>query len=275
MRFAVTIISPPTNRHAEATREVAESIHFGLMALGHDSILSTRTDNPDRRHVILSGNLLPGYSRPLAPDSILYNLEQVSPDSPWFPPAMLDLFRQYQVWDYSRRNIEALAHLGIGGVRHLPIGYVPQLTRIRPLPDEIDVFFYGSINDRRHRVLSALQARGVKVHAGFGIYGPQRDLLIARSRIILNMHFYEAKVFEAVRVSYLLANRRFVVSERGGDASEEADWTGGVAFGDYNQLADVCVNYLRHPEERQRIADAGHNLMLRRDMCAYLRPLIE
>jgi hypothetical protein len=271
LRFAVSIISPPGYLHSEATREAAEAIHYGLLALGYDSILTSQTDCQDRRHILLCPNLLPHYPLPITHDSILYNLDQVSPDSPWFQPRLFELFRQYRVWDYSQRNIEELARAGIQGVRHLPLGYVPQLTRIARVEEDIDVLFYGCLNARRLQVVTALRDSGLKIAVVFGVYGPERDCLIARSKIVLNMHFYEAKVFEAVRVSYLLANRRFVVSERGSEAGEESAFSSGLVFADYDGLANACVEYLARPEERQRIAQAGFEIMLGRDMKQYLK----
>jgi hypothetical protein len=49
MPFAVTIVSPPNYPHTEAVREVAESIYYGLVSLGHDTILTARTACPGRR----------------------------------------------------------------------------------------------------------------------------------------------------------------------------------------------------------------------------------
>ena len=40
----------------------------------------------------------------------------------------------------------------------------------------------------------------------FGDYGEVRDRWIARSRVVLNIHFYDIKVAEQVRLSYLLNN---------------------------------------------------------------------
>jgi hypothetical protein len=41
----------------------------------------------------------------------------------------------------------------------MPVGYVPELERIRPAPaEDIDVLFFGSVNDRRQRVLDQLRA---------------------------------------------------------------------------------------------------------------------
>jgi hypothetical protein len=275
MRFAVTIVSPPNYPHTEATREVAESIYHGLVALGHDAILTARTDCSGRRHIVLCPHLLPHVQTPLAAGSILYNLEQIGPGGAGMQPRLLDLFRRHPVWDYSRRNIEELSRLGIRDVRHLPIGYVPQLSRIPRDEEDIDVLFYGSLNDRRQAILSPLRMRGVKVEAAFGVYGSQRDRLIARAKIVLNLHYYESKVFEVARVSYLLANERFVVCERGCDAAEDAEFAQGVVFADYGDLVEACVAYLGRPDERQRIAQAGFELMVRGDMGAYLQQVLD
>jgi hypothetical protein len=275
MHFAVTMVSPPNYPHTEATREVAESIYYGLVALGHDTILTARTDCPGRRHIVLCPHLLPHVHTPLAAGSILYNLEQIAPGAAGLHPRLLEFYRHHPLWDYSQRNIEELARLGVHPVRHLPIGYVPQLSRISRDEEDIDVLFYGSLNDRRQAILQALRSRGVKAEAAFGVYGSQRDTLIARAKIVLNLHYYESKVFEVVRVSYLLANGRFVVSERGCVPAEEAEFAQGVVFADYGDLVNACVAYLGRPDERQRIAQAGFELMARRDMRALLRQVLD
>src|SRR6185503_16080302 len=181
--------------------------------------------------------------------------------SSWMRPELLQLFREFPVWDYSARNVERWVELGVPRPRCVPIGTVPEMTRIASRPEEIDVLFYGSINERRKKVIDELRARGVRAEAVFGAYGVVRDQLISVSRLILNLHYYEAKVFEIVRVSYLLANRCVVVSERGADPDEEAEFESGVAFADYTDLADRCVDLLARPDERARLADAGHAIM--------------
>jgi hypothetical protein len=204
--------------------------------MAYDSILTSQTDIPDHQHIILGCNLLPFYQGKLAANSILYKLEQIYPGSPWLHPALLDILRQYPIWDYSQSNIKQLAHLGITSVKYVPIGYVSQLNRIRQTDEDIDVLFYGSLHERRRYIIEPLNAHGVTVKAAFGVYGSERDRLIARSKIVLNIHFYEVIVFEVVRVSYLLANRRFVISERRCNPIEEADFSAGVIFADYDNL---------------------------------------
>src|SRR5262252_9968194 len=157
MRFAVTIVSPPGYAHAEVFRETAETLHHGLSALGHDSVITTEGALPDRRHIVLGSNLLPGYALPLAPDAILYNLEQIQEGSPWLQPELLALLRRYPVWDYSPSNAAALAALGIRVVRVVPVAYTKELTRIEHAADpDIDVLFVGSVNARRKKILERL-----------------------------------------------------------------------------------------------------------------------
>jgi tetratricopeptide (TPR) repeat protein len=212
-----------------------------------------------------------GFPALLPPGTILYNLEQIYFGSPWLQTTLLDHFLQYSVWDYNEDNLEQLKQMGVVNVQLLPIGYTAQLTRIPKQDNEdIDVLFYGSINDRRHHILSELEARGVKVHTTF-TYGKERDDLIARSKIILNLHFYPAKVFEIVRVSYLLANQRFVISERGSQSADETAFGSGVVFAEYEDLVETCLEYLDRPQEREKIAKTGFELMVQRPQSEYLR----
>lgn len=274
MRFAVSVVTPYNYPHSAAFDEVALTLQHGLQALGHDAVVSSRLDNPRRRHIVLGANLLQKHPAPVPDDAVFYNLEQISPESSWFKAGLLDVLRTRTCWDYSRSNVAALAAAGIDVAAVLPLGYAPVLSRIPPAIEDIDVLFYGSLNERRAVVLRELTRRGLRVKHLFGVYGQARDAWIARARIVLNMHYFEAKVFEAVRVSYLLANRRFVVSERGSDPAEAADYAGCLAFSDYETLADTCEHYLAQPTERQRIADAGLERMRQRPIEALLAPAL-
>jgi 2-polyprenyl-3-methyl-5-hydroxy-6-metoxy-1,4-benzoquinol methylase len=118
------------------------------------------------------------------------------------------------VWD-SLRNIEKWKAMNrLHAPSHVPLGYVPELSQIKASQaQDIDVLFYGSLNERRTAILIALKNAGLKVHTVFGVYGKQRDEVIARCKVVLNIHFYETRVFEFVRIAYLLANSKAGVSE--------------------------------------------------------------
>ncbi|MBI2318446.1 MAG: hypothetical protein HYU75_15985, partial [Betaproteobacteria bacterium] len=238
MKFAVTVVRPPGYMHSAAFDEVAETIHCGLRSLGHDSVLTSEGLLPGRRHIVLGSNLLPHYSLPLAPDAILYNLEQVEPGAAWFGPDLIGVLRRHAVWDYNERNAGKLEALGVPVAHVVPIGYAGELARIERAPQpDIDVLFFGSVNSRRRAVLEQMHAAGMRVEAVFGLYGRERDQLIGRAKLVLNLHYYDAKVLEMVRISYLLANRCAVLSERSMDPQEDDALAGGVAFADYDRLA--------------------------------------
>ncbi|MCV6970387.1 glycosyltransferase family 1 protein, partial [Mycobacterium bohemicum] len=268
MRFAVAIVSPPSHDDISggAFNEVAEALHYGLVTLGHDSVLTNRLDFDDRRTIVLGGNLLVQYALEPPKNPIFYNLEQLGDDLPWMTmPEFVDLFRRYPTWDYSQANIEYLAARGLARPAHVPIGYVPELTRIAPAPEDIDVLFYGALNGRRYAVLRELHDRGLRVKWLSGAYGASRDAWIARSKIVLNVHYWDAKIFEVTRVSYLLANRRAVVSERGGDPTLERELESGIAFADYDELVERCVELLGDERARRELAEQGYRAFSARD----------
>jgi len=272
MQFAVTVVAPPGYPHSAAFLEVAETLHRALTALGHDSLLTTEGRLTGRRHIVLGSNLLPSYPLPLADDTILYNLEQVQLGSPWFRPELLELFRRYTLWDYSPRNVDALAALDVKVARVVPIGYVPELTRIQHADEpDLDVLFFGALNQRRIAVIEGLRAAGLRAEAVFGAYGPERDALIARARVILNVHYYDAKVLEMVRLSYLLANRCCVLSEVSADREEDEALAEGVWFAAYDDLVARARELVADAALRERIAQRGFELMRARPAVDYLR----
>jgi hypothetical protein len=181
------------------------------------------------------------------------------------------LMRERPVLDYSIRNQAALARIGVEHARRLAIGYAPSLSRVKRAPTkDIDVLFYGSLNPRRSAILESLRAHGVNVVTLFNVFGAERDAAIARAKIVLNMHFYEATIFESVRVSFLLANRACVLSE--GDASDPdiAPFAGGLALASYKGLVDRCRDLLADPAQRRGLEQAGFAAIKRHRQSALL-----
>lgn len=272
MNFAVTVVSPPGYPHSAAFHEVAETLHHALLALGLDSVMTREGRLDSRRHIVLGSNLLPHYGLLLAPDAILYNLEQVYTGSSWITPELLHLLRRHVVWDYSEANARAFARLGVRVERVLPIGYVPELTRIRfAATRDIDVLFVGALSPRRQRIIDRMRAVGVNVVAAFGVYGRARDLLLARTKLVLNVHGREGGVLEMVRLSYLLANGCAVLSERCADPAEEAPLAHAIAFAGYDALPERAAQLVASPAEREQLARDGLAEMQSRRAADYLR----
>jgi hypothetical protein len=255
----------PGYHHHHAVDDVALGLMAGLERLGIRSAIVSRPDEITGRSIVLGSHLLPSlpeYPDQLPRDLVLFNLEQVTRRSPWITPAYVDLLRNHEAWDYSEQNLSAWREMGLDHVRLCGIGYEPELQRIPTgIGQDIDILFYGSLNHRRARILAALQDAKLRVRALSGAYGTARDRVIARAKIVLNMHYHEAQIFEMVRVSYLLANRRFVVSEAGADRTGIDLFAGGLAFAPYEQLVDTCLRYATDPEAREVIAQEGFRRM--------------
>jgi hypothetical protein len=131
-------------------------------------------------------------------------------------------------------------------------------------PAMFDVLFYGSINERRRAVLEDLRARGLRVLSSpMGVYGTSRNAWIVRSKNVSNIHLRERQVFEIARVSYLLANKRVVVYERRPDPTEERDLESGIAFANYDELADRCLELLDDERARRELGKRGLPGLLR------------
>ncbi len=186
---------------------------------------------------------------------IPYQLEQLHSEGYPFNENLENILRHaYDVWDYSEKNIGFLAGKGINA-RLLVPGYHENLEVIPKVPNKsIDILFYGSIGERRKKILDELTAR-FNVKLLFGVYGKKRDDWISRSKIILNFHHYSQKIFEAVRVSYLLNNGCFVVSET---ATEYPYSQVTLPMVPYENLVETCADFLESPGKMEHIKQQNY-----------------
>ncbi len=270
-KAAVTIIQPQGYPHSAAFREMAQSVFYGLKALGYEATIWTNNFIPDGLNIVFGAHLLSAERAARLPErSIIYNLEQVDPSSQW--AAIKPLLGRFPVWDYSLRNIGAFGAMGNGdAVFHVPVGFMPEMSRIKPCrTQDIDVLFYGSVNERRKKILDALSREGLRVEALFGVYGAERDARIARSRVVLNLHFYDSSIFELVRVSYLLANGKAVVSECDEKTEMEQGLRGAIAAVPYGNIVEECKRLVKDDEKRAALEKAAFDIFSKRDEAACL-----
>ncbi len=269
----ITVIRPNGYIHSSAFQEIAETLHYSFDQLGFITRTEENAMIDDGVNIILGAHLLSPEDIPLIPEcSIIYNFEQITDSSTWMTPELLALYAKFDVWDYSRANIEALRQRGIyKKVSHVPVGYAESLTRIPKAPvQDIDVLFYGSLNERRKTIIDALINAGLSVKTLFGVYGSERDEYIARSKIVLNLHYYDSNIFEQVRVSYLLANKKAVVAEYSETTEIDDDISNAVALVKYDQIVDKCCNLIRSVSDREALEQQGFDYIKTRNVSEYL-----
>ena len=269
--FDVLAVRVPGNIHTAAVAELEETVVSGLRRLGYDAHLVS--DVPEAVSCIIAIGLGAAAAR-LPTTAIIYNTEHTSLISTW-PPERREVLRRYEIWDYSRDNAERLADMLKKEVKYVPLGFVPELARIgKGGAKDIDVLFYGSHHPRRATILEALRAAGLSVHHEFGVYGAERDALISRARLVLNIHFYEPGAFEAVRVCYLMANSKAIVTECNPGEFLDADLADGLVAVPYDGLVAACTSLIKDDERRQNLEERAFAAFSAREEAEILRGVI-
>ena len=246
-RFNICLVKPDNYIHSFAFLELGELLYFSLQELGHEVTFGFNNLEPTATNILIGCHLLdPSFITQIPPSTIILNTEQIYGETDWNKP-IFDWAKHFQIWDYSPKNIEKLNQMGIERTRLLKIGFQKELARLNSNKSkEVDVLFYGSVNERRKIVLDGLEARGLKVKVLFGVYGKERDEWIERSKVVLNHHYYESQIFEIIRVFYLLTNSVAVVGEVNQTTSIDSIYQDGIYASQYEDLISDCVELVNH-----------------------------
>lgn len=184
--------------------------------------------------------------------------------------------RAFNCWDYSEKNIKFLNHNGINNVKKFSFGWQPELNRIsRNGPQDIDVLFYGSMNSRRLKIIDGLKSVGLRVENIFGVYGLERDSYISRSKLVLNMHYYDSHIFEVVRVFYLLQNGVPVCSEVNPSTEIDSRWISGVSAVPYDNIVYECKRLIDNDSDRLNLGYRGLSAIREFNQVDVMRHLLE
>ena len=277
-QVSIVTITPDGNPHSAAFDDLALGFEGALRSLGVDVQRKTNALGNSGVNLLLGAHLID--SQELADriprNTVIINLEQVAGFDVRSRPVYLSLLSRLAVWDYSVRNIDELRRLtGSRYVRHFSIGYTPEMTRHLPQSVQTtDVLFYGSVNPRRQAVLAGLTAAGINVKHLFSVYGEARDRAIAESKVVLNVHFYQDSIHEIVRTSYLLANRKAVVSECGPRTEIDEDIKGAMLAVPYDDIVRSCVALVRDEPRRSELERRAFEVFTQRDQARILRETI-
>ena len=268
-RVTITRIRPQNYIHDAAFDHVVSV----LMTTFHSKAASVQTVvnkfNPEGLNIVVGAHLLQDPKMLLDEhNTVVYNFEQFDTKSDWFSSDYVSLLKSKPYWDYSTANIAAMKKAyPEAQATHVPFAYAPVLDYsyvkrdvFRVKRKDIDVLFFGSMNDRRAKIIGELTSMGLNVQAVFGVYGPELSVLIHRSKLVLNMHYYDSSVFEAVRVIPLLASRVAVVSEKSVDDDDYKylNQTSGILVTDYDKLAFVCKQLVENADDRECLSDTGY-----------------
>jgi hypothetical protein len=256
-------------------KEVIESVHWGLAALGHDVKYSVNRYDMAATNILFGAQVLPiEIQKNLPANSIVYNFEQMRGLEPGNIRAEIKYFSErFSIWEYSQSNMDSWRALGVSTAKLVPVGYAPSLSRIpKPPEQDIDVLIYGMSGDKRLNALHRLSHAGLTTLFVSGLYGGARDALIARAKLVLNVNLYDyGRIFEIVRVSYLLANRKAVVAMLDPGTGIESDLADAIKFTVMDMVVEDCFALIENHAERTRLENSGYAQFARRDIKEILR----
>jgi hypothetical protein len=280
MQFNVVHVLAPPLHGLYGYREVLETVHYGLTALGHDATLSENVVDKTKTNIIVGAQMLSEPDlRALPRGTIVYNFEQMRGVGPGdLKPVVRIAAENFQIWEYSEANIPSWEKLNPARkIIHVPVGWAPILNRIRKSdPQDIDVLLYGLPGPLRLEIFNALSHQGMKCVFVSGLYGSARDSLISRSKLVLNINLYDhARIFEIVRVSYLLANSKAVVADFQDETFIEAELETAVAFSSPDKIGESCTALLNDDRARFQLEDRGREFMEKRSIVPILQAALE
>lgn len=143
-----------------------------------------------------------------------------------------------EVWDYDEHNIEILSKIRNDIKLHL----------LRPCKEldagdtkkDIDVLFYGLVNEHRKKILDELKSKGVKVEIPLDVWGDRLNPYIARSKVCLNIHYYDKTALQeqARMIRWISTTNCNILSEK-----SRKNYM-GVKESEYENLVEECIKLI-------------------------------
>jgi hypothetical protein len=257
--------------------EVMESLRWGFVELGYNCTLHENIIDGSALNIVFGWQVMmqTGQFNLIPKGSILYNLEQFYNRPVEELDALRVMMQDFVIWDYSEANIRWWHGLGIHTVYHAIISYAPSLARLPDLPQDIDLLFYGSLGPERFKALQTMVPPYRSVVTLGNVWGQTRDELIARSKIILNLQENNPQkpIFEVVRVSYLLNNKKAVLCQipESFDLQVEDDIRQTLVFETPENISIIAENFLSSTSKLTQYIQHCYEMFYQRDVRNVIR----
>lgn len=233
----INIVTPPHTKFA------AICLANTLTELGHEVYVQGFIEYNDTLHIVYcAGNY---YAMPK--NYILYQTEVHS--SHWFNAKYLGFIKKaLAVWEYQEGNI--YKYKGLNKHIHIvPPSIMPQPTRKK----DIAYLFYGTVKGSAHREqwLSELN-KHANIHMVHNAL--EKDIwgLLARSKTVLNIHYYKDAPLEIFRINEALSFGCNVVSEVSQGNNDK--YEGVIRFADTPKKMATLLEQPFKPNNFRRIS---------------------
>lgn len=138
-------------------------------------------------------------------------------------------------------------------------GYSPVYRLQMEDAKDIDILFYGEMNERRGAVIREIDTHCrlfAPVEIVHGEYGASVMQYVMRSKIVLSVHYYEKPQNDMPRIAPLLSVNAFVICEQTADPKFNA-LSDHLVIVEKEAIPETVGYYLARPLERLAWADKG------------------
>ena len=219
MKYNISIISPKTWIHHAAVNEVVLYFYFMIKKKADVQISFNKIDLERINIFFFAWNLPKDAIIPK--NSIIFQSEDLDKSTGWMLEGergsrYIELLNEYKVVDYAEFNLQSDI------IKHkskifLPLLYCEDLKFKFKREKKDFLLFYGSLTEHRKNFLNKINKYNVKILDASECwnYGYYRDLSIAESTAVLNIHKTDKiSKFQSVRCFYSLINNVPVITQK-------------------------------------------------------------
>lgn len=215
--------------------------------------------------------LCPQNFQKFPPLYIVYQMEQtINPR--WFSEQYYQILQNaYAILDYSLVNISFFSRNSdlISKVFYVPIDYLNGLSvEGRNQKKSYDVLFYGDAQNPRRQAILLKLSEQFRVKICSEMFGEDVYQEIRKSKVVVNLHYYENALLETTRLYEALSlNSSIVISERSTDKAEDNRLQNIVDFvdvGDCESLINRIYYWLTNDNLRDEKIAQNQALLQKR-----------
>lgn len=269
---------------------VAYLLANNLKKMSFNVIISDQysSQNQDILHIVFAiqcYRVLPKYF-------IAYQVEQMN-SSRWINNSkyIRGLAKSLIIFEYAKYNIEYLTqrNIGLQYIYFMPVSYSNDyrsqynLAPYQWTDKTYDLCFYGDINNVRRKTFIEYISKHYEVLVLFEVFGKDLVTSLSKTKIVLNIHYYDNPLLETTRIYECLSLDVLVISERSLDDHYHQELFDIVDFVETDNKEDMLLRvdfWLKNPEllsqkimsNRKKLEQLKHNISnqyLKRFLAAY------
>jgi len=150
-----------------------------------------------------------------------------------------------EVWDYST---------------NLHIGYSKIWKIEKEESKDIDVLFYGALNERRINILDNVKKTIPNIVILENIYGKNLEKTLIDTKIVLCFFYYDNLDNDMSRIAPLICKRNFLIAET--CEHSNFNWLKEcIVTSSVDKLGELCKYYLDNPAERLKQIDKSYDYL--------------